>query len=203
MNHLHFLASSSTVNQIVMAGVARIVQFTERNDFLPVLRGIHEAQKNEVLVVNTLESSRAVAGEIFCAEAQRKGLAGIIIDGPIRDIRHLSKYPPVRFYATTVTPYSGTIQSVGEMQPDAILCGGVHVRPGDIVVGDEDGVLVGSAKSFERILQLAKQIQQTEHKLLERITLTTSSGTLASISNLEEHLQRRLEGLESNLAFRV
>ena len=58
----------------VMAGVARTVQCTEANDFLAVLRGLQEACQDEVLVVNTLSSNRAVAGELFCVVfIERKG----------------------------------------------------------------------------------------------------------------------------------
>jgi regulator of RNase E activity RraA len=199
MNHV---SSSVTSNpKIVMAGIARTVQFTEPNDFLPVLRGLQEAQKDEVLVVNTLASTKAVAGEIFCAEASRKQLSGIIIEGPIRDTRYLSNYPPVRFYASSSTPYSGAIQSVGTMQCP-VTCGGITVRPGDIIVGDEDGVLVGSAIFFQTILPIAKQIQNVERKLLLGIT-SQIKKSLVSMTNYDDHLAKRMQGFESKLEFRV
>jgi 4-hydroxy-4-methyl-2-oxoglutarate aldolase len=188
---------------IVMAGIARTVQFTERDDFLPVLRGIHEAEKDEVLIVNTLYSSRAVAGELFCAEAQRKQLVGIVIDGPVRDSVHLSKYPSVRVYATGTNPYSGMTQSIGKMQPDGkirVKCGGVKVSPGDIVVGDDDGVLVGSVSSFQRLVPIANEIQRTEREILEVITAGTNS--LSSFSNYDDHMQKRRQGQESLLQFK-
>ncbi|KAG7357220.1 dimethylmenaquinone methyltransferase [Nitzschia inconspicua] len=189
--------------QFIMAGIARTVQFTEPNDFLPVLRGLQEASADEVLVVNTLNSTRAVAGEIFFAQAQQKGLVGIVIDGPIRDTRYLSKYPPVRMYASSFTPYAGTTQSVGKMQR-TVECGGVTVRPGEVLVGDEDGVLVGSAAVFEEILPLAQQIQETERKLLDGITAAGgSSKTIADMSNSDEHILERQKGSPSKLQFRV
>jgi regulator of RNase E activity RraA len=201
MNHHINLNLTSNNPKIVMAGIARTVQFTEQNDFLPVLRGLQEAQKDEVLVINTLSSTRSVAGEIFCAEACRKQLAGIIIEGPVRDTRYLSNYPPVRIYASSSTPYSGTTQSVGRMQCP-VVCGGVAVQPGDIIVGDEDGVLVGSADSFQTILPIAKQIQEMESKLLHGIT-SESKKSVASMSNYDDHLLHRLQGKESKLEFRV
>jgi 4-hydroxy-4-methyl-2-oxoglutarate aldolase len=200
MNHL---AGYGDNGPIVMAGIARTVQFTERDDFLPVLRGIQEADKDEVLIVNTMYSTLAVAGEMFCAEAQRKELVGIIIDGPVRDTRHLSKYPSVRVYATGTNPYSGTTLSVGKMQPRGkilVTCGGVKVCPGDIVVGDEDGVLVGSVESFRRLVPLAKEVQRMEGEILQGIR--SGSKSLASMSNSEDHIKNRLEGRESVLQFR-
>ncbi|KAL3910837.1 MAG: hypothetical protein SGILL_007533 [Bacillariaceae sp.] len=202
MNHYRPTTAEAALDcSFVMAGVARTVQFTEPDDFLPVLRGLQEAEKDEVLVVNTMDSVRAVAGEIFTAEAHRKGLAGIVIDGPVRDVRHLSKYPPLRVYAASTSPYSGTTQSVGEMQ-QPIICGGVEVVPGDILVGDEDGVVVGSDATFQQILPMAQQIQSIEGKLLEGITLD-SNKSVVSMSNFNEHLEKRKRGDPSNLEFKV
>lgn len=75
-----------------MVGTARTVQCREPNDFLAVLQGLHEAESGEVLVVNTLNSTRAVAGELFCAEAQRRGLVGIVVEGPMRDTAYLDEF---------------------------------------------------------------------------------------------------------------
>jgi 4-hydroxy-4-methyl-2-oxoglutarate aldolase len=201
MNHLPGDGKNS---QIVMAGIARTVQFTERDDFLPVLRGIQEAEKDEVLIVNTLYSSRAVAGELFCAEAQRKQLVGIIIDGAVRDMVHLSKYPLVRVYATGSSPYSGMTRSVGKMQPGGkilVKCGGVKVSPGDVIVGDVDGVLVGSVRSFQRLVPIASEIQRTESEILKGIT--SGSKSLVSMSNFDDHMKNLQEGRESVLQFQA
>jgi regulator of RNase E activity RraA len=83
-----------------------------------------------------------------------------------------------------------------------VVCGGVAVQPGDIIVGDEDGVLVGSADSFQTILPIAKQIQEMESKLLHGIT-SESKKSVASMSNYDDHLLHRLQGKESKLEFRV
>jgi len=205
-NHL----KGESYTTAVMAGVARTVKFTEPNDFLPVMRALAlEAQPDEVLVVDTLSSTRAVAGEIFVAEARRKGLAGMVIDGPIRDTAHLDPKPSedeptptvMRMYATGVTPYSGTTQSPGKMQAPVVNCGGIEVRPGDLVVGDQDGVLVGDVAAFSALVPIAQTIQQIESELLDRIT--SGEKTLESMTNLDEHVRRRLEGEDSNLEFRI
>lgn len=213
MNHRRF--DSACGGTTIMAGVARTVSFTKPNDFLPVMRALAlEANADEVLVVDTLSSTRAVAGEIFVAEARRKGLSGIIIDGPIRDTAHLNqdnsnsddkksgeRATPLtmRIYATSITPYSGTTQSPGRMQ-QVVNCGGVEVQPGDIVVGDDDGVLVGTFSTFSEIVPIAKKIQDIETKLMDGIH---SSSSLASMTNLQEHVQNRLEGKASDLEFRL
>ena len=186
-------------NGRVMAGVARTVQLDVPDDFLAVLQGLEDAQRDEVLVVNTRNSKRAVAGELFCAEGQRKGLSGIVIDGPARDSLHLRKYSSIRFYAKSLCPYSGSIQSPGTMQSPT-SCGDVLVSPGDILMGDQDGIVVGSLVAFKKILPLAKQIITTEADLLSEIS---GGKKLVGMTNFKEHLDRRARGLQSSLEFRI
>jgi len=180
-----------------MVGIARTVQCTRPNDFLAVLRGLDEAKNGEVLVVNTLDSTRAVAGGLFLTECQRKQLGGIIIDGPMRDVSVLKK-SPLLCYATSITPYSGTVQCAGETQVP-IVCGGVKVMPGDIVVGDSDGVVVGSPSSFEKIIDIAENIVSLEKTLMSGMEQGIG---LHSMSNYNEHLKARQEGQTSGLEFR-
>ena len=94
----------------VMVGVARTVQLPRPNDFLAVLHALDELSAGDVLVINTSGSSRAVAGSLFTTEARRRGVSGIVVDGPIRDIDDLDCFA----YSTNVTPYAGTVQYVGE-----------------------------------------------------------------------------------------
>jgi hypothetical protein len=102
-----------------MAGIARTVQCTRRNDILAVLGGLMDAEPDDVLVVNTSDSTLAVAGELFATEAVRRGLRAIVIDGPVRDtkqVRQLVSEDKLWVYATSVVPYAGTAQSPGNSQ---------------------------------------------------------------------------------------
>eukprot|EP00521_Asterionellopsis_glacialis_P016331 CAMPEP_0195301712 /NCGR_PEP_ID=MMETSP0707-20130614/29796_1 /TAXON_ID=33640 /ORGANISM="Asterionellopsis glacialis, Strain CCMP134" /LENGTH=252 /DNA_ID=CAMNT_0040364745 /DNA_START=184 /DNA_END=939 /DNA_ORIENTATION=+ len=177
-----------------MVGWARTVQCTTPNDFLAVLRGLTESQQGEVLVVNTMGSTRAVAGGLFTTEASHhnRQLAGIIIDGPMRDIASLSHSLPC--YASFVTPYSGTTQSPGQMQT-RIKCGGVIVNPGDIIVGDEDGIVAASVEALQSIIDQAEAIQRVEQDLMNG--MVQGGGSLASMSNFHEHLEKRISGEDS------
>ena len=125
-------------NNSKLVGISRTVQCTVQNDFLAVLRGLDEAKSGEVLVVDTKGSTKAVAGGLFLTEASRKNLSGLIVDGPIRDMNIVSKSKTMCF-SSSITPYSGTVQSLGETQV-SIKCGGVDILPGDIIIGDVDGV---------------------------------------------------------------
>ena len=199
----------------ILVGTAYTVQCTVPNDFLAVLEGLTKAPKHSVLVVQTLQSTKAVAGELFAAAATQQGLAGIIVDGPMRDtqaIMNASKKKNdededdtdnesfIRCYATSITPYSGTTQHVGKYNVP-IDCGGVTVSPGDILVGDNDGILVAPWATFERILDTAQNIQAAEATILQK--MTKDGQSLHSLTNFQEHVQAIREGRQSNLQFKV
>jgi 4-hydroxy-4-methyl-2-oxoglutarate aldolase len=192
MNNLSDETSSKKI-----VGVARTVQLTNPNDFLAVLQGLDEAKAGEVLCINTKESTKAVAGGLFCQEAERKELAGLIIDGPVRDLRSMQQ-ADVLCYSTSVTPYSGTIKSVGVMQAKTIKCGGADVSPGDIVFGDCDGVVVGSIDIMEKIIDSAENIVSLERD----ITIAMREGqSLHSMTNYSSHLAKIKKGEDSSLEF--
>ncbi len=176
-----------------MIGVARTVQLSEHDDFLAVLRGLHDAEKGEVLCVNTMGSTKAVAGGLFLSESERKGLRGLIVDGAVRDIS-LMQQSSIHCYSTTVNPYSGTIQSPGEMQ-NTILCGDAKISPGDIVVGDSDGVISISVEAIEDIIEMAETIVSKEDSLIQAMK---EGESLHSQTNYEEHIARIQNGKESS-----
>src|SRR5207342_2856498 len=115
-----------------MAGPACTVSC--RNDFLGVLEALRQAEPGEVLVVDAGGEPLAVAGELFATEARRKGLAGIVVDGAVRDVATIRALGlPV--YARSICPAAGTVSALGAFnQP--IRCGGVEIIQGDIVIGD-------------------------------------------------------------------
>lgn len=196
--------SNNNNNNAVMAGVARTVQLPRPNDFLAVLQALSACRRNDVLVVNSGGSTLAVAGGLFAAEASRRGLAGIVIDGPVRDLADLdtstATTTTTRIYSTAVTPYSGTVQHPAEgVDVAPVLCGGTQVRPGDVVFGDSDGVLVGSAATFATLVQDAEDVTAVERRLVEGMEAGVG---LHDMTNFEEHLRKRKMGLESTLQFK-
>jgi regulator of RNase E activity RraA len=93
-----------------MVGRARTVRC--RDDFLTVIRALHDAEPGDVLVVDGGGGTRALAGELFATEAARRGLAGIVIDGACRDTPKLATLQ-LPFYARWVCPAAGTAQRLG------------------------------------------------------------------------------------------
>ncbi len=135
-----------------------------------VLKAIKEASPGDVLVVDAKgESYRAVAGDFVVGLAQKLGIAGIIVDGVIRDligVRSLNF--PVFSKGTTVA--ASFKNGAGEINVP-ISCGGVSITPGDIIVGDADGVVVIPQADAEKVLEKAlaklKKDEQREASALQ------------------------------------
>ncbi|MEM7342814.1 MAG: RraA family protein [Chloroflexota bacterium] len=179
-----------------LIGVAHTVQCHE--DFLTVIKALKDAVPGEVLVIDTKGSLAAVAGELFATEAQRKGLAGLIIDGPCRDsakIRTLNM--PV--YSRGQIPVAGTTSGIFETQIP-ITCGGVTVNSGDILLGDDDGIIVSSATELAELIPIAETIQTKEAAILKQME---QGESLLGMLNFDEHWETVQSGGESQLGFKI
>jgi 4-hydroxy-4-methyl-2-oxoglutarate aldolase len=167
-----------------------------RWDFLPVVHALADCRAGEVLVVDAGGAVSAVAGELFAAEAQRRRLGGMVIDGAVRDTGTL-RGSGIAVYARHVTPMAGSSQSTtGAAGP--VSCGGAVVRPGDVLFGDADGVVVIAPEDAAQTATRAAEIQRTEAEILSRVRAGTP---LAELTNLGEHWERRRRGEESALRF--
>jgi regulator of RNase E activity RraA len=169
-----------------------------RDDFLPVIRALADASAGDVLVVDAGEGTRAVAGELFTTEAARKGLAGIIVDGAVRDVAAIRRLP-VPVFARYACPMAGQAQAARSV-PGQVHCGGVIVRRGEIVFADDDGILVMSPAEFDAVRAKAAEIQQTEERLLERMA---QGESLLSFTNFDAHWEDRVHDKDSSLQFRL
>lgn len=178
--------------------VGRAHTVTCYEDFLTVIKGLRDAQPGEVLVIDAQGGRRAVAGELFPTEASRKGLAGIVIDGSCRDSKAI-RTMDLPYYARSITPLSGTTSKIFETQIP-INCGGVTVNPGDIIFGDDDGLVVSTADQLEQAIPLAEQIQQKEDVLLSKMAEGVS---LLDMLNFEKHCSAAQAGEKSRLEFTV
>jgi len=167
-------------------------------DFLTVIKALNDAVAGEVLVIDSCGSKRAVSGGLFPVEAKRKGLGGIIVDGSCRDtadIRALG-FP---YYARGASCYAATTNRLFATQIP-VTCGGVVVNQGDILFGDDDGIVVGTLEEFEALLEKAKSIVRTEATMLKQMAHNRS---LLSMMNFTTHCQDIAAGRPSKLEFLV
>jgi RraA family protein len=167
-----------------------------RDDFLGVIQAIEQAGAGDVLVVDGGGRETALAGELFARAALAKGLAGIVVDGGYRDMRYVATCRlPV--YSRYVTPRAGTTVRpavVGEV----VSCGGVVVRPGDIVIADHDGVVVLDPDTAVAGLTAAAEVMAAEARVAERLD---AGAGLGACVNLAEHVERLTRGEPSRLRF--
>jgi 4-hydroxy-4-methyl-2-oxoglutarate aldolase len=175
----------------VRAGVrllGRALTVDAREDLMPVLAGLAQSGPGDVLVVAG-HPEHAVAGELFATEALRRGVAGIVIDGRCRDSRILATLAlPV--FARGVAPSACPARAVPVVQVP-ILIGEVTVRPGDLVLGDDDGIVIGSEAEVSDAIDGAEVIQQREVALRAAIE---GGESLFDHLNFDEHLAALREG---------
>jgi regulator of RNase E activity RraA len=122
-----------------MAGPAYPVRCPP-GDNLMLHAAIYRAPAGAVIVVESGERAGALAGGNVCAVAQKRGIAGFVLDGLVRDIAEISAAGfPV--HGRGVIPIAAAKVAAGTLDAP-IRCGGVSVAAGDMVVADEDGVVV-------------------------------------------------------------
>jgi 4-hydroxy-4-methyl-2-oxoglutarate aldolase len=182
--------------EIKMIGIARTIHC--RGDFLSVIKALEEANEDEILVIDAEGDKVAFAGEMFATEAQRKKLAGMVIDGGCRDVKQIRK---IRFpvYARFQTPLAGGASKPFKTQIK-VSCGGVSVFPGDILFGDDDGVVVMSENEINSILDIAESVQTTEEKVMKKME---AGSSLFHLMNFSGHYEKVSKGQESKLTFTV
>lgn len=122
-------------------------------DNLVVHAAIHRAPPGAVLVVEAADRDYAVAGGNVCAWAQQRGIAGMVVDGVIRDVAEV-RDKGFRVLARGVIPIPGGKDGPGVLN-GPITCGGVQVEPGDVVVGDEEGIVVVPHARAAEVLRAA------------------------------------------------
>ncbi|HFZ8994662.1 TPA: RraA family protein [Citrobacter freundii] len=146
----------SSPKKPIMAGFAITVK-ARAGDNLMLHAALDMATENDVIVVsNEGDRSRALMGEIMVAYAHcTKKIAGIVLDGPIRDIDALSvlDFP---LFATGSNPAGPFKKGPGEVNTP-IAVGGVAINPGDLIIGDADGVIVIPLGDAEELLDKAKE----------------------------------------------
>ncbi|TXT60667.1 MAG: 3-hexulose-6-phosphate synthase [Promethearchaeota archaeon] len=136
-------------------------------DWSKPVEAIEEAQKGEVIVIDACEGKDAVWGELASWSCKVKGIAGVVIDGAVRDIDDIRKiHLPI--YARHFTPTAGEPRGLGEINV-SIECAGQKVNPGDWIVGDESGVVVIPKEKAQEMANRAIDVYEKENRIREEI----------------------------------
>lgn len=127
-------------NQTAIVGPACTVKVYP-GDNLMVHKALDIAKPGDVIVVDAGSSSmNGIIGDLISTKAKHRGVAGFVIDGLIRDIPEVSE-SGLPVFARGVTPIGPLHRGPGEIN-FPVSCGGIVVNPGDIICGDENGVVV-------------------------------------------------------------
>lgn len=172
-------------NDMRFVGAALTV-LTRPGDALYVQKAIDLTQPGDVIVIGAGGyKDVSVIGERLGYFFKRKGAVAIVVDGAVRDAQGMVDDAPPTFARGTC------IRIFGSSGPGAInvpLCsGGVAVNPGDIVVGDRDGVVVVPLGDAERVADLADQHLQGE---LDRLAEVEAGRSITETFGLAERLEK-------------
>lgn len=168
-----------------LVGTAFTVQVQPR-DNLAIHYAVTVAEPGDVLVVDAggyVESGPW--GDLLTTFAQQRGLAGLVIDGAVRDVEAIT--------ATGFPVFSRGISIKGteKNQPGKVgrpvVCGGVLVRRGDVVLGDRDGVVVVPADGVGSTLEAAVAREEHEEEMRGRLR---AGESLAALIGIEERFHR-------------
>ncbi|ADB59719.1 Dimethylmenaquinone methyltransferase [Haloterrigena turkmenica DSM 5511] len=154
-------------NDIEMAGSAITVNASP-GDNLIIHKAITMAEPGDVLVIDSEGyTETGHFGELMCKSCQVNGICGIVIDGAYRDSKAIGEMEfPV--YGRGTHPRGPLKQDPGSINVP-ISCGGVTVEPGDIVVGDDDGLAVVPRESAAEILERSYDKLESEDEVREEL----------------------------------
>jgi regulator of RNase E activity RraA len=168
MGRFHFMDSGIQARTgLSLCGVAVTVN-SRPGDNLMVHKALEIAERGDIIVVSTNGNvTSAVFGELMCRSAVASGLGGLVVDGAVRDVEGMTALAfPV--FSRSVIPGSCDKDGPGEINVP-ISCGNAVVMPGDIVVGDADGVAVIPRDDAADVLERTKALVDREAKRIEEI----------------------------------
>ena len=154
-------------NKTPLLGCALTVRSTGGDNLL-FHKALDLAKPGDIIVIaDGGTDQRSCCGEIMVQYALSKGIGGVVVDACIRDADALSQLDfPV--YSRGVTPNGPYKNGPGEINMP-ISCGGMVVCPGDILVGDGDGVVVIKPEDAKELAEMTRKVLEKETKLLEDI----------------------------------
>jgi len=175
----------SVVPGLRMVGPALTIE-TLNGDWAKPIEAIDMATAGTVLVVSVHGGRIAVWGELATWSAKRKRLAGVVIDGAVRDIDDLHR---IRFpvFAKHRVPNAGEPKGFGDIGGE-ITCGGQLVRTGDWIIGDDSGVVVVPQEEAQEVANRALDVKEQENRIREEIKGGGSLGSVLKVKKWEKKI---------------
>jgi len=150
-----------------LLGPAFTVKLPE-GDNLMFHKAMDLAAPGDIIVIDAKGcTSRAIFGEIMATYCEKRGIGGLILDGAVRDYEALSKMS-IPIYARGTTPNGPYKNGPGEIGT-TISFGGIVIEPGDIIVGDEDGIIAIHPQDAEKLAEEVRAVFNKEAGFIDRI----------------------------------
>jgi len=151
-------------------------------DNVTVHRAMALAEPGDVIVVDGGGVVGVMFGAQMAYQARRQGIAGVVVDGSVRDVAEIRRmnFP---CFARLVSPQGSAKENPGSINIP-IKCGGVVVRPGDIIVGDDDGVVVVKPENAVEVLEKAAQREKREEEFRKLIDQGKTSYELYNFEKI-------------------
>ncbi len=144
-----------------LAGPA-VTAWCEPADYGPVHHAIAVARPGDVVVVAAGgRMDAAMIGELLSGAARRKGIAGVAVDGPVRDVAQLAAWDDFPVFSRGAVARGPSGMERGSVN-EQVIFGGVAVAPGDLILGDDDGLVVIAATELAGLLPAAQAMVQAE-----------------------------------------
>lgn len=158
----------AVTKQNKFVGFAFTVQTHEGSNLI-LHKAMSMAQKDDVIVVDAGQNQTvAVWGGTFALICKQRSIRGAVIDGAVRDLAAINAIEfPV--FARSVSP-AGPSKLPGSINIP-IVCGGIYITPGDLVVADADGVIVVPKEHIEMVLKAAKEVKHKAEDMERRVRL--------------------------------
>lgn len=161
-------------NEMTVAGIAYPIlgrpnrSVDDERNIRRILQMLSDAPRDAVLMYDTNDTQFSHIGELSVAVLQEQGCRGAVVDGGVRDVSYILEYDfPV--FSRHKTPADAVPRwEILDWGVRAVV-GGVEVRPGDVVIGDVDGVVVVPQDIAEEVLHEAEAVANTENELRETI----------------------------------
>lgn len=154
-------------------------------DNLALHQAIAGARPGEILVVETSQAYDGVLfGEILAAAALAHQVVGIVLDGHVRDSAGIRSLGFPTFCRGVAIRGSSKVDEGSRNVP--VVCGGIAVDPGDLVVGDADGVVVVPARRAQEVLERTRQRMEQEERLMVGVRKGRSTLELLGLLKEEE-----------------
>ena len=146
---------------------------------------VAHARPGDVLVLTSTEPAPiAFVGDLLATQAHAQGVAGILVDGAVRDLDELADFG-LPIWARFVRAQGASKGEVGKLDVPVVV-GGADIRPGDVVVMDGDGVVVLPSDRVEEVLPAARERAERETAVRERYRAGELSYDLQDLRALVE-----------------